>query len=116
MGEEDFRFTKKAFKMKKCYIAGKIGDLPEAEYKSNFEQAKKEVEAMGFIPVSPVDLPHNHGRSWNDYMREDLTEMLKCEVLYALRNWRLSPGATIEINTAISVGINIIHQPMRAGK
>ena len=96
--------------MKKCYIAGKIGDLPEEEYKAAFEKGKKEVEAMGFIPVSPVDFPHKHGRSWGEYMREDLTEMLKCDSIYALRNWRLSPGATIEIHTALSVGINIIHQ------
>jgi len=94
----------------KCYIAGKIGDLPEAEYKLNFERAKNEVIDLGFIPVSPVDLPHNHGKSWSDYMKEDLIEMMKCEYVYAMRNWRLSPGATIEINLALSLGINIIHQ------
>lgn len=43
-------------------------------------------------------------------MKEDLTEMLKCDYLYALKNWRQSPGATIEINLALQVGINIIHQ------
>lgn len=96
--------------IKKCYIAGKIGNLPEAEYKANFEQGKKEVMELGYEPVSPVDLPHQHNRTWSDYMREDLIEMLKCESVYALRNWRLSPGATIEINTALSVGLNIIHQ------
>lgn len=96
--------------MKKCYIAGKIGNLPKAEYELNFEQAKVEVRELGFEPISPVDLPHEHGRTWGEYMREDLTEMLKCDSVYALRNWRLSPGATIEINTALSVGLNIIHQ------
>lgn len=96
--------------MKKCYIAGKIGDLPPAVYKAAFEQAKNEVREFGFDPVSPLDLPHNHGKSWSEYMREDLIEMLKCDSLYALRNWRVSPGATIEIQTALSVGINIIHQ------
>lgn len=40
--------------MKRCYIAGKIGDLPLAEFMANFEEAKKEVEAMGMIPVSPT--------------------------------------------------------------
>lgn len=97
----------------KCYIAGKIGDLPEETYKANFEQAKMEVRSMGFDPVSPVDLPHNHGRTWSEYMREDLIAMLECKHVYALRNWRNSPGATIEINTALSVGINILHQPVR---
>ena len=96
--------------MKKCYIAGKIGDLPEAEYKANFEQAKLEVKQLGYEPVSPLDLPHNHERTWSAYMREDLTEMLRCDSVYALRNWRQSPGATIEINTAVNVGLNIIHQ------
>lgn len=28
--------------MRKCYIAGKIGDLPEAEYKAKFEQPEYE--------------------------------------------------------------------------
>lgn len=95
----------------KCYIAGKIADLPESEYKANFEQGKKEVLAMGFEPISPVDLPHNHGRKWTDYMREDLGELIKCHSLYALRNWRFSTGAKIEIELALNLGINIIHQP-----
>lgn len=100
--------------MKKCYIAGKIGDLSEAEYRLNFDQAKQEVRALGYDPVSPVDLPHEHGKTWSDYMREDLIALLKCDSIYTLRNWRKSPGATIEINIALSVGINIIQQPGKA--
>lgn len=96
--------------MSKCYIAGKIGDLPEAEYKAKFEHAKAEVIALGFEPVSPLDLPHEHGRTWSEFMREDLIEMLKCQSVYALRNWRQSPGATIEINTALAVGLDVIQQ------
>lgn len=96
--------------MDKCYIAGKIGDLNPTVYKDNFERAKREVIALGFEPVSPVDLPHNHGRSWSEYMREDIIAMLPCKYLYAQSNWKFSPGATIEVNLALSVGINIIHQ------
>lgn len=96
--------------MKKCYIAGKIGDLPEAEYKANFEQGKKEVLELGYEPISPVDLPHNHNRSYSSYMREDLTEMLKCDAVYALRNWRHSPGAKEELENALFVGLDIIQQ------
>lgn len=95
----------------KCYIAGKIGDLPLEVFMANFNQAKQEVEILGFEPVSPTDLPHNHGKTWGEYMREDLIELLKCSHLYAIRNWRQSPGATIEVNIALQVGIHIIHQP-----
>lgn len=94
----------------KCYIAGKIGDLPKDVYEKNFEVGKEEVIKLGYEPISPVDLPHLHNRTWSDYMREDLTEMLKCQAVYCLRNWRLSPGATIEIETALRVGLAIIHQ------
>lgn len=97
--------------MKKCYIAGKIGDLSEEVWKRNFEQAKQEVREMGMEPISPTDLPHEHGHSWSEYMREDLIALLQCECLYAQRNWRHSPGAEIEIQLALSVGIHIIHQP-----
>lgn len=95
---------------KKCYIAGKIGKLPKEEYLANFEKGKQEVEELGYKAISPTDLPHNHGRTWNEYMREDLIAMLQCQAVYALRNWRTSPGATIEVETAKAVGIEIIYQ------
>jgi len=97
--------------MKKCYIAGKISDLEVSDYTTNFNVAKLEVKELGYEPISPLDLPHAHDKSWNNYMKEDLIAMLQCECVYVLRNWRHSDGAKIEVNTALSVGINIIHQP-----
>lgn len=96
--------------MKKCYIAGNIGNLPVNEYEFNFAQAMEEVRAMGMEPICPLNLPHNHGKTWREYMREDLIAMLGCEVVYCLRNWRDSPGAKIEIDTALKVGLDIIQQ------
>ncbi len=93
-----------------CYIAGKIGDMPEPVYRPLFEQAEKEVEELGLIPVSPLRLPHDHGQTWGEYMREDIAALMDCGHLYALRNWRHSPGATIEVRLAVEVGINVIHQ------
>lgn len=98
---------------KKCYIAGKIGDLPVAEYTANFDAAKTEVINLGLIPVSPTDLPHNHDKTWASYMREDIIAMMDCGTVYALRNWRFSPGAIVEIELAVKLGLNIIHQPAK---
>jgi hypothetical protein len=94
----------------RCYIAGKIGGLEVADYTERFEVAKAEVLLMGYEPVSPLDLPHNHNKTWADYMKEDISELMGCQCLYALTNWRHSVGATIEVNTAIAVGIDVIHQ------
>lgn len=97
-------------KTEKCYIAGKIGDLPENEYKLNFINAKNEVAALGMIPVSPVDLPHQHDKTWASYMREDVSALLNCTCLYALKNWKYSPGARIEVGLAVQLGMKIIYQ------
>jgi len=95
---------------KKCYIAGKITGLPEDEYRNNFFDAVVEVRRLGFDPINHVTLPHNHGRTWKDYMKECLTALLQCDCLYALRSWRESKGATIEVKTAMHLGIDIIYQ------
>lgn len=95
---------------KKVYIAGKIGDLPVEEFTANFAEARAEVLAMGFVPVCPTQLPHNHERTWLAYMREDITSLLQCEGLFAQRNWHSSKGARIEVAIAWMLGIEIFYQ------
>jgi len=96
--------------MKKCYIAGKIGDLPIEIYARLFKDGAKEVEQMGFEALSPIDLPHNHDKTWRSYMIEDLRLMVGCDAVYALKNWTHSPGARIEVGLAVQLGIEIIYQ------
>lgn len=96
---------------KRIYVAGKIGNLPEEVWQMNFLEARNEVFGMGCIPVCPTKLPHNHGRTWSEYMKEDLAAMLTCDGVYAQRNWQDSPGATIEVNLAKAIGMEIIYQP-----
>lgn len=97
--------------MKKCYIAGKIGDLPQLEYHSNFKKAKQEVLEMGMQPSSPCDI-HDHclHENWLDYMKCDLKELLSCDAVYALNNWKDSPGATVEVTLAIGLKIPVFYQ------
>lgn len=97
-------------KQKKCYVAGFIGNLPKDIYEANFKKAEQEVVALGYMPISPLNLPHNHDKSWESYMREDIIALMGCEALYAQNNIRFSPGGMIEMETAVKVGINIIHQ------
>ena len=97
---------------KKAYIAGKIGDLPIEVYTRKFLVAEDEVRKMGFAPVNPVSLPHNHGRTYWEYMREDVAEMLKCDVVYASRDWLDSPGAIKEVTIALDFRMKVIFQPL----
>ena len=94
----------------KCYIAGRISGLDESEYKKRFSDAELTVKELGFEPINPVTLPHNHGRTWEEYMKECLMALLQCETVYALNNWRYSVGATIEVNLATSLGMSIVFE------
>lgn len=96
--------------MKKCYIAGKIGNLRPEVYEELFMQGEIEVLKLGMNPVSPLKLPHIHEKTWSAYMKEDMIAMLKCQAVYLLSNWSESPGATIERETALKVGIPVIYQ------
>jgi hypothetical protein len=80
----------------KCYIAGKIGNLQPHVYTTHFECGKRLAALHGYDPVSPLDLPHNHGRSWGEYMIEDLEALRKCQAIILLPTWTESPGARIE--------------------
>jgi len=92
----------------KAYISGKITGLSIEDARKNFEQGKSAVEKLGFIPVSPMDLPHNHDQTWESYMKEDLTALLECQAIYTLPNWEDSRGAKIEVELAKQLGIHVI--------
>jgi hypothetical protein len=96
--------------MKKCYIAGKVTGLPEAEYRAKFRKAEIAVSILGFEPLNPITLPHEHDKSWESYMRDAIREMLDCEALYALADWKDSRGARIEVQLAQDLGMQIIYE------
>ncbi len=68
------------------YLSGKITDLPEIEYKENFEQADKECRLMGFTNIiNPCKLDHSENKEWEDYLAFDITMLLKCTAIYMLK-------------------------------
>ena len=96
--------------MKRCYIAGPItyGGKPRTEEQirmahRRFDAAKDEVRALGYEPVSPTDLPADHDRSWNAYMRTGLKALLDCDAISLLRGFSSSRGARAELDVANSL-------------
>jgi Asp-tRNA(Asn)/Glu-tRNA(Gln) amidotransferase A subunit family amidase len=93
----------------KIYISGKIGNLPFDQVRAKFDAAKAHLEEF-YEVISPIDLPHNHDKSWGSYMIEDLKALMNCQVIYMLHDWTHSPGATIEHHFAVSMGIRVTYQ------
>lgn len=93
----------------RIYIAGKIGDLPKHEYEHNFNDAAKSWRRKGYDVVSPIELPHNHERTWQAYMFENLKALSGCEGIVLLEDWVNSPGACIEKAWAERIGLKIMY-------
>lgn len=94
--------------MRKVYISGPIKDTPN--YINNFARGKTQLHAAGLTPISPCDLPHEHGKSYEEFMREDLKALLECDGIYMLRGWEKSNGARVEFQVAVACGISIGYQ------
>jgi len=93
------------------YISGQISGLPEAEALNNFAQAIDYLEAKypDAEVVSPMhDITHFHDKSWESYMKEDIGELLRCDTIALLPNWRNSKGAKLEYLIATHLGLEVI--------
>lgn len=79
--------------MKKIvYIAGPITGVNK--YWEAFEQAEAELEALGFITLTPTRLPE--GLTYAQYTRIDFAMIDCADAVYFLPGWHNSPGARLE--------------------
>ena len=94
----------------KVYISGAITNNPNA--KAQFDKAKETLLELnkGYEPISPMDLPHNHDKSWKSFMKEDIIELMKCDAIYMMQGWHESKGAVIEKELACALDFKIIHE------
>lgn len=94
----------------KVYISGAITNNPNA--KAQFDKAKETLLELkkGYEPISPMDLPHNHDKSWKSFMKEDVIELMKCDAIYMMTGWTNSIGARVEFDLAQSLNYKIIYE------
>lgn len=95
----------------KIYISGKITGLHLEEARKLFEGAELIISANGFIPVNPMKInSHKDGKTWEEYMVDDIRVLLGCEGIYMLSNWGQSAGARIEYQIAKELGMKILFE------
>lgn len=74
------------------YIAGPITGV--AEYWVPFERAEDEIEAQGYVALTPTRLPY--GMSKADYMRICFAMIDSADAVLLVGNWPESGGANLE--------------------
>lgn len=95
----------------KVYISGKITGLPIEEAKAKFDRVEAYLQSLGYNVVNPIkEVPYKEGKSWEQYMREDLKLLLDCDTICMLSNWTESRGAKEERHVALIVGMNVIFE------
>ena len=95
-------------KKPKIYISGKISGMEE-KARELFLDAQKTLEEAGFEAINPMALNHDHDKSWESFMKEDLKALLDCDAVYMLPNWKKSPGAIIEYFLAIQLSMPVYY-------
>ena len=87
----------------KIYISGSI--TGDADYIQVFARAEAKLLKKGHEVVNPVALSHNHGKTYQEYMKEDIKALLDCDAIYMIPGWCNSAGATFELDVANMCGI-----------
>lgn len=99
-------------KRQKTYISGKISGLNFQEYRDRFLLAEVKLLAAGHKVINPVNigmlLPID--TSWHEYMRADIIQLMSCDTIYMLSNWKDSEGARIEKELAENMGYDIMYE------
>ncbi len=92
------------------YISGKITGV-EGKAAPLFAEAKKYLEKLGFEKaINPMDLNHEHNKSWESYMRVCIPALCECTHIYMLKNWMDSKGARVEFSIAQHLKIAVIYE------
>lgn len=94
----------------KIYISGRITGITIKEATDNFYEAEKDLFELDYEVINPMTIKHDHDKSWKNYMKNDIKELLNCSHIYMLKGWHLSKGANIEFNLAKDLGLTIYFQ------
>jgi len=99
---------------KAIYVSGPVTKNDNA--KIQFEEADKFIRKIGHVPLNPIriDPPHPLKKDhWLYYMRKSVELLMKSDAIYLLSGWENSPGAKIEFDLCIKLGIPVYFESMK---
>jgi hypothetical protein len=104
----------------KAYLSHPISGLDLSVVRAEALQRKEILQkSLGWDIVSPTEVmccpdcmygtdSRGHFHSWQDWMKADLQEMLKCYFIIMCPGWETSPGARLEQQVAVAVGMTML--------
>lgn len=88
------------------YIAGPMTGLPEFNLPA-FDAAESALRAVGYGVQNPARHGVSPDKTWEDYMRRDLADVLTVDGIALLDGWWNSRGASLEVHVAKALSVPI---------
>lgn len=93
--------------MSRIYVAGPMTGLPEYNLPA-FAAAALELQALGHDAVNPGRHGSDPAKTWQDYMRLGLADLITCDAVALLDGWERSKGTQLEVHIAQHLGMSIV--------
>jgi hypothetical protein len=89
------------------YLSGPMSGLPDFNYPA-FNRAAADLRAMEYDVINPAEaIDGETHHPYTEYIRRDVENVLKCDLLVLLNGWEDSAGAHLEVALAVGVGIPV---------
>ena len=94
----------------KIYLSGKISGTDIEKTRQRFKKWQIYFEMQGNNVINPFEI-HNGGvKNWNEYMKKDIAELMKCDTIFMMIGWSKSKGALLEFHIANELGFKVIYE------
>lgn len=100
---------------KTCYIAGPMRGIDDLN-RDSFNAMERRLSEMGAKTVyNPIRLAAfafdgKRGLSREDIMRQDVSDLMACDMVVMLEGWEHSRGASLEHELAVQLGIRVVYE------
>jgi Domain of unknown function (DUF4406) len=84
----------------RVYVSGPMTGIKDKNYPA-FMKAAVNLRRKGIRVVNPAELDIGEPRdTWEECLRRDIKELMRCNAVATLRNWKHSKGALLEVYIA----------------
>lgn len=91
----------------KLYLAGPMTGVPEMN-RPLFKAETARLRSLGYEVVSPAEISAGCEDGWLPCMRRDIAELVKCDGVALLPDWRSSRGARLEHYITEGLGLVVV--------
>ncbi|MGV9003979.1 DUF4406 domain-containing protein [Flavobacterium sp.] len=92
------------------YIAGKVTGVPHQERTEKFKHAEDALIKQGWRTINPLRLVKNPNEEWHTAMEICIAHLSLADAIYMLPCSVDSPGAKLELQTAIELNKDIYYE------